>query len=265
MSKYVVVVFPDESKAYEGVRAFGELHSERSLTLYGTAVIAKDADGKVSTKDIQDEGPIGTAVGMLTGGLVGVLAGPAGVVLGATGGALIGSISDLSNAGVGADFVNVVGNKMDADTFAVLSEVDEYWMAPLDTRMEALGGTVFRRARADFEDEQFAQEVKAWNEEMDQLDAEMQQASDETKAKLQAKKDALRKQLEEAKEKSDKKIAQLQKEQDAKVAALKEQAASAKADAKAKIEKRTEEVKASYNARTAKLSEAGGLIKEALA
>lgn len=51
MSKYGVVVFPDESNAYEGERAFDELHKEGSLSLYGLAVVAKDADGKATVKD----------------------------------------------------------------------------------------------------------------------------------------------------------------------------------------------------------------------
>ena len=264
MSKYVVAVFPNESKAYEGVGAFNALHTENSLTLYGIAVVAKDADGKAEIKGGQDEGPVGTAIGMLTGGLIGILAGPAGVVLGAAGGGLLGSIADLTNAGVGMDFVEMVGNRMEPNTAAVLAEVDEYWTAPLDTRMEALGGEVFRRTRADFEDEQFEQEVRAWNQDMDDLEAEIQQASDEAKAKLKEKKAKLRKSLEDAMERGGQKIIQLENEQQAKVAKLEKQAADAKADAKAKIETRVADVKAGYKARVAKLKEANGLIKEAL-
>jgi hypothetical protein len=46
------------------------LHAEASITLYAQAVIAKDSSGKVSVKQGADEGPIGTAVGLLTGMLV---------------------------------------------------------------------------------------------------------------------------------------------------------------------------------------------------
>ncbi len=256
MSKYVVVVFPDESKAYEGVSAFNALHAEQSLTLYGIAVIAKDAGGKATIKESDDEGPVGTALGMLTGGLIGALAGPAGLMVGTAGGGLLGSLGDLDNVGVGLDFLEMVGNKMEAGTAAVVTEVDEYWTAPLDTRMEALGGEVYRRTRADFEDEQFAQEVQAWNDEMDELDAEMQAASDETKAKLQAKKDALKKKVEDAMEKGGQKIEQLENEQQAKVAKLEKQAADAKAEAKAKIDKTIADVKASHKARMEKIKKA---------
>ena len=65
MSKYAVAVFPNEPAAYEGVGAFNSLHAEGNISLYGLAVIAKDAGGNASVKEEQDQGPVGTALGML--------------------------------------------------------------------------------------------------------------------------------------------------------------------------------------------------------
>jgi uncharacterized membrane protein len=256
MSKYVVAVFPDESKAYEGQRAISALHGEGSLTLYGVAVISKDANGVTSLKSEKDEGFIGTAVGILTGGLVGALAGPAGMAAGMAGGGLVGSLADLNNVGVGAEFVDMVGNKMEGGSAAVIAEVDEYWTAPLDTRMEGIGGSVIRRTRSDVEDEQFVQEVQAWNDELDELDAEIQQSSDEIKAKLQKKQAAIREHLENAKKKRNEKVSQLQAEQKTKLDKLGKQLSDARADSREKIAKRTDEVKAAYEARIEKLGAA---------
>jgi uncharacterized membrane protein len=255
MSKYAVVVFPDESKAYEGMRSFKELHDEGSLTLYGIAVIAKDADGNVSVKESQDEGPVGTALGMLTGALVGVLAGPAGVAVGAAGGGMVGSMFDLANVGVGIEFVDLVGSKMKAGTAAILAEVEEYWTTPLDTRMEALGGTILRQQRLDFEDEQFSQGMQALSDELDELAAETEEASDETKANLEAKKDAVARKLEETREKGRKKVEQWESEQKAKLEKLQGQAGDATAEAKVKILKRMKEYESKHDARMAKLKE----------
>jgi len=273
MSKYVVVVFPDEAKAYEGEEVFKTLHYEvGNLSLYGLAVIKKDASGGIDVKKAEDEGPVGTALGMLTGAMLGLLAGPAGAAvgaaggaaIGAAGGALIGSMADLNNVGVGLDFIEMVGNRMDADTAAVIAEIEEYWTIPLDTRMDALGGTVFRQNRYVFEDEQWDQEVQAWKQDMAELKEEIKEANDENKAKLKAKSEALHQKLQDAHDKNKAKVQQLEDEMKAKVAKLEEQAAKAKDEAKAKIEKRTEEVKAEYSARNAKLKEAGQLIKEGL-
>jgi uncharacterized membrane protein len=255
MSKYAVVIFSDEAKAYEGMRGFKELHGEGSLTLYGIAVIAKDADGNVSVKESQDEGPVGTALGMLTGALVGVLAGPAGVAVGAAGGGMVGSMFDLANVGVGIEFVDLVGSKMKAGTAAILAEVEEYWTTPLDTRMEALGGTILRQQRLDFEDEQFSQGMQALSDELDELAAETEEASDETKANLEAKKDAVARKLEETREKGRKKVEQWESEQKAKLEKLQGQAGDATAEAKVKILKRMKEYESKHDARMAKLKE----------
>ncbi len=51
MSKYVVAVFSNESKAYEGVGAFKTLHAANRLTLHCIAVVAKDADGNAEINE----------------------------------------------------------------------------------------------------------------------------------------------------------------------------------------------------------------------
>src|SRR5215831_704613 len=101
MDKMLVVIFDDESKAYEGVKALRELHAEASLTLYATAVIAKDTQGKVSVKQAVDQGPTGTVLGLTTGGLIGLLGGPIGLAVGAATGTIAGSLYDLVQVGVG--------------------------------------------------------------------------------------------------------------------------------------------------------------------
>ena len=70
MNKMIVTVFNDESSAYKGVNALKQLHAEGSLTLYATAVIAKDAKGAVGIKQAADQGPLGTRLGCATGSLI---------------------------------------------------------------------------------------------------------------------------------------------------------------------------------------------------
>src|SRR5512138_2765698 len=106
MDKILVVVFDSESKAYEGSRALQDLQNEGSIWLYAKAVISRDAGGKVEVKQEDDTGPVGTAVGMFTGSLIGLIGGPVGLAIGAYAGTLGGLVYDLANVGVSEDFLN---------------------------------------------------------------------------------------------------------------------------------------------------------------
>lgn len=264
MSKMLVVAFDEEAKAYEGARAMRDLHREGDISVYAAAVVARDAEGKVSVKDEVDEGPIGTAVGMLTGGLIGLLAGPQGMVIGAAAGSMMGASVDLINLGVGSDFVDDVADQLAPGKVAVVAEVDEYWTTPVDTRMEALGGTVVRRFRADVEDEQIQRDIDATDAELDELEAEWTEASEENKARLQAKIDAAKVKLQDAKDRAETKYESMKAEGEAKVKAVNEQMASAKDEAKEKLQAKAEEIKADYEARSAKLKQSWDNAKEKL-
>ena len=83
MDRMLVVVFDNESKGYEGKNALLQLDDEGSISLYGYAVLAKNADGTASIKQGDDSGPIGSLVGTSLGSLIGLLGGPAGLAIGA--------------------------------------------------------------------------------------------------------------------------------------------------------------------------------------
>jgi len=236
MDKMLVIVFDDERKAYEGARALGELHAEGSLTLYAAAVIAKNPKGVVSVKQSVDQGPTGTVVGLATGSLIGLLGGPVGLVVGAGTGTIAGSLSDLAQAGVGEDFLEEVSEYLVPGKTAVVAEVDEEWVTPLDTRMEPLDGVVFRRARGEFIDAQIEQDIGATKAEIKELNAEYDQAVGDAKAKLQTKLSAAQKRLQSQQDRIKEKIEAIKREGEAKFKSLKEQAAKAPGEMKAKLD-----------------------------
>jgi uncharacterized membrane protein len=264
MSKFVVITFGTEAKAYEGTRALKELHTEGELSLYGFAVIAKDVGGKLSIREAPDD-LTGTALGSLVGALVGVLGGPAGVVVGMTAGMMLGSISDLLNIGVGADFLDKVSGELAPGKSAVIAEVDEDWVSPLNTRMEAIGGSVVREWRSDFEDAQVAKETAARKAELAQLRAELAQSGADAKAKLQTRISEVKAKLDGLSNQAQTKLQKLEQDTNAKINALNGQIAKANAETKSRIKQRLVEVRADHDRRVAKLREAGSLIKEALA
>src|SRR5512135_3354963 len=227
MDKILVVIFDNENKAYEGSKALQELQNEGSINLYSKAVIARDASGKVEVKQAGDMGPVGTAVGLLTGSLLGVLGGPVGLAIGASAGTFGGIVYDLANVGVGEDFLYDVGQSLQPGKAAVVAEVWEEWVMPVDTRMESLGGVTFRRMRGEIEDAQFDRDVAALDAELDEEEAEFDQATGEAKAKLKAKIDATRAKLQTMQDGIQARIEASMKETEAKITSLQAQAAKA--------------------------------------
>lgn len=264
MSKFIVVIFPDETKAYEGKRALHELDAEGSLTLYAMAVLAKDASGNVSVKETADQGPLATSVGALTGGLIGLLGGPIVAGVGLATGALLGSWADLSNLGVSTSFMEDIWQELMPGKAALVAEVDEGWVTPLDTRMEALGGVVVREQRGAVEEEIALREAKAREAEFAQLRVEYAQAKEAAKVKLQARVDAARARFEAAADRAEAQIDQRQHETEEMIRKLQAQAATATADAKARIDQHIAELSAEDDRRSALLEQAAALTKEAL-
>jgi len=106
MDRMLVVVFDNETKAYEGKKALGQLDNEGSISVYGYAVVAKNKDGSASIKQGDDVGPLGSLGGTALGSLIGALFGPVGLAVGASAGFAGGASFDLLHAGVGDDFID---------------------------------------------------------------------------------------------------------------------------------------------------------------
>jgi uncharacterized membrane protein len=218
MNRMLVVVFDSEKKAYEGRKELLRLDAEGSISVYASVVVAKGADGTAAVKE-DDSGPLGTLMGTSIGSLIGLLGGPAGVAIGAVGGMTAGLIADLENARIGEDFIDDVRKALSPGKVAVIADADEEWTTPVDTRMESLGGTVFRRAISDVRDTANDEDSAAIKADLAQSKAEHAQARAERKAKLQERINGLDSKLQ----------ARLQQAKDRRQAA--QDAAKAKVDA----------------------------------
>jgi uncharacterized membrane protein len=161
MRNYIAVVFNDTSKAYEGLHALWQLDDAAEVTVHGTAVVHRDAMGNFQVDTKETHPALATAAGVGVGALLGLLAGPAGAAVGAAGGAAIGAAAGGA-VGVTADLVRADTREqaagetrfvLGAGQSAVIADVSEDWTSPIDTRMRSLGGTVYRRAKGDMEDD----------------------------------------------------------------------------------------------------------------
>ena len=187
MDRMLVVVFDNETKAYEGKEALLRLDGEGSISVYAYAVLAKHADGTATVKQGDDSGPIGSLVGTSFGSLIGLLGGPVGLAIGASAGLAVGAAADLNNARIGDDFIDDVTRVLLPNRVAVIAEIDEDWTTPVDTRMEAIGGSVFRRALSDVKHTIHEENVAAMKADLAQMKAEHAKAHADRKAKIQEK------------------------------------------------------------------------------
>jgi uncharacterized membrane protein len=231
MDRMLVVVFDNEVKAYEGKRALVQLDGEGSISVYASVVLTKHTDGTATVKEEDDSGPLGTLVGTSLGTLIGILGGPVGVAIGASAGLLGGGAFDVNNARIGEDFIDDVTKQLLPNRVAVVAEIDEDWTTPVDTRMEAIGGIVFRRALSDAKHTIHEENVNAMKADLAQIKAEHAKAHADRKAKLQGKINQLDSKIQAQLEKAKEKRAAAERQAQAKVAVLKAKAAAAKAKA----------------------------------
>jgi uncharacterized membrane protein len=264
MNKLLVAVFDNETAADAGLNALRTQHAAGDITLYATGVLARDAKGMVSVKKSMDVGPIGTVTGLAVGSLIGLLGGPVGVAIGAIAGTAARAVRDFWAAGVGLDFIEAAIQQLQPGKVALVAEIEEEWVIPVDLALEAAGGHVFRRTRTDLAEAQFDHDIAAFESEIKELELEISHASGAAKTRLQGKLATANADLDSAVRRAQKRVDTLKHEADAKAESIMLQLSQAQGDVKARIENRMKRLKSAHHARSAKLAQAWSLTKEAL-
>ena len=253
MEEMIVVVFESEEKAYQGARSLNQLDTEGSITIHAESVIKKNADGTVSVLRTDGDFPVRTIGGTAIGSLIGALGGPVGFGIGALAGSFAGMWGDLYAAGVNTDFGADVAAVLTPGKCAVVADVNEEWVTPVDSTVEPLGGVVFSSPKSTVEDDLRARDVAELRQQIEQLKVEHARASADRKAKLQAKIDSLVAKLQTKVEQAKQRSEQIQAETEAKVRALQERAAKAQGAAKTALNARVAQIRGEYEERSRRL------------
>jgi len=250
MSKFVVVILPDENKADEGVRVLKDLHSDGALTLYSYAIVHRSPEGWLLTDEQQSRPPLGAGIGALVGGLTGMFAGPAGAAIGVAAGGILGAFRELFNLGVSEEFLDGVTSGLSPGKSAIMAEIsEEEWVPQLDARMEAIGGIVVREYRDDFIDEQLKKRIEHNKADLAQAKAHLAAARAENVEKLTEAVARAEQKLHKALDSAKARAERYREETEAKIGALKDQAKRTRGDAQARITKRIDQLVAARNAR----------------
>ena len=244
MEKLIVIVFDEEATARAGLEALRDLDRHGEISIFEVQTIAKEANGAVRV--IESPGdprfPV-MGVSALVGTFVGALGGPLGVLGGAAAGALIGSIVTLSRADVADEFVNDMSTALAPGKFAVIADVSEDWMDPLDARMKALGGLIFRRTRSQVKSLHHERDVAVYRADMERLKAERVEARAEFLGKIDAELDRAGKKLERAILRERSNILLREAQRDARIRALRVKADQSDGEVRRRLEARIEELR----------------------
>lgn len=264
MDRILVAVFPDDARAYAGLRALEDMDRQGTVTVYAAAVIAADEDG-VTVKEPADPGPLGTPVALLTGSLLGPLAGSVGIAVAAGAGTLGRVLYDLARIGIDEGFLTEVGEALRPGTAAVVAEAWEERIAPVDVRIAALGGSVFSRVRREIADGDIERDVAALRAELASLTAELASAPAEHRDHVEERIDAVRTQLRGSQQRAKALLDALTQEFEAKIAWLEARAARARGEPRERLEARIAEMRSRFQRRGEKVCQAWAVTRKALA
>jgi len=250
----LVVVFENEDKAIEGSHVLRGLDGDGFIAVYDAAIISKNADGTTSVKHGGEYRALETLTGVAVGSLIGLLVGPLGVLggalgaaTGAVGGTLVGALSDFENIRVGSDFIADVAKEIVPGKAALVAEIEEEEITPVDESMETLGGHVLRRSLHELKHEENEQDIATLKAEIEHSKAEHAAARAERKAKLEARIAALNTKLEEKIEQAKVRRQEMRRHAEARLEALEAKATQSKQDIKARHEQRIARAKKEYH------------------
>ena len=199
----LAVTFTEHSSAYEALSRLKELDAKDDVTVREAAVVVREEDGKLVTKEeIGGESWDGTASGGLIGLLIGVIGGPFGVLVGGATGLLVGSLFDEDDEEASDSVLADISKSITTGAPALLADVLEADPVVMDAAMANLGGTVLRRSALDLRTEiaaaEEAQREAKKKARKELREARKQKQEDEVNAKLAALKAKLPRHKESA-------------------------------------------------------------------
>lgn len=168
LNKVLVAVFDSETATESGLQALRGLHAAGEITLHAVGVMFKNAQGQVAlTKTVQHGGPAelkadtsdchGTRTGLPCFHCL-----PMGPLEDSSNAFTARAVRDFWLTGVGMDVVEVAERYLHPGTLALLAEIEEVSVGPVNAALAALNGHVFRRTRAELAEAQLCQEVQAF-------------------------------------------------------------------------------------------------------
>lgn len=148
----VVLLYEDMEKANRALDYLKDLKRGGDIGIMNSAVLIKDADGKVEIKEAKDvDKREGRLFGAITGGLVGLVGGPVGVVIGAAAGAVTGgAAAKRIDMGFSNKYLAGLERHLQPGNSALIAVVQHEWVRKVTDELQfQFGGLLFHQALSD--------------------------------------------------------------------------------------------------------------------
>lgn len=253
MDKMLVAVFGDESRADEGSRSIRALDAEGRIDAFSIDIVVRDVRGKVTARESSDPGALGRAVRLFTRSLCLALGAPEGFATASGAGTCGGSLLELSRIGIGADFLTDVGRHLLPGRVAVVAEIWEQWVMPINSRLEAMGGVILRREREEISAAEVERAKAALEVEIAELELGHARSVGVYRRRLEVRLRAVRETLRAVQGRALAELADARAEPEAKMAVVQAKLATAQGVVRASLEARASERRAEHQRRSADL------------
>jgi uncharacterized membrane protein len=144
----IVGTFNDEDAARKMMEQLGLARGQKLIEIDDIAVVRRDAHNKLHIWEPSDQGAgRGGYIGGIIGFAVGALAG--GPLVGAAAGAGVGALmAKLHDGGIPNDRLKELGASLRPGTSAIVTVIEDQWVADVEKRLQDGGAEVKRQALA---------------------------------------------------------------------------------------------------------------------
>ena len=143
MDNMLVAVFETERQASAAARAIKQLNSEGLALVYALAVIVKSSDSIAIVNFLRDENSPDPVLGIAIRSLIDLLRGSRNFPAETAAETAADWMVEMANAGVDDGLLEKVSRQLLPGTAAIVSEIDEEWLTPMNTLVEFQRGIVF--------------------------------------------------------------------------------------------------------------------------
>ena len=198
MHNVLMITCESEEQAYLTSEELRKLDDISAISVYSATILARAEDGSIDTLLSANQGPLGTATGMMVGSILGLFGGATGVLTGAALGAARGVAFDHWATKVRDALLTEVGEQLQPGQFIVVADTSEPSELPVNELVTQIGGSIVRRPHSQVIGHHVEQTLDDNQERVKHLESQLEQARDKTRESLSESLHAARSELNSA-------------------------------------------------------------------